>query len=769
MTAVLGFQFGMAGISGQLLCGRQFQNSLADSSLEEIKRAIQDEPWLMDYYEIGETFVRSRDRRIEYTFAGLERNINSIKSKGRILLCWVDEAEGVSDTAWSILIPTLREEGEDWHAELWVTWNPARKGSATDKRFRQTIDPRIKVVEINWRDNPKFPALLERQRRRDLEERPDTYDWIWEGAYATVVSGAYFAKSLTAAKAAGRISRVAPDPLMRLRAFTDIGGTGKKADSFVWWIAQFIGREIRVLDHYETQGQPLEAHLNWARGKGYTPDKMDIWLPHDGVTHDKVFDVSYESALTRAGYTVEVVPNQGPGAAIARIEAARRMFPAIWFNAETTEAGRDALGFYHEKRDEVRDVGLGPEHDWSSHSCLTGDTLVATNRGNIRIDQVVAGDRVLTPAGYARVTRSWCVGIAETLVETTTTDGRTLRSTPDHLIFTTGGLIRADAVSHNDRVITRESAPCLCQANAKLTGYRTAFIENFKGSSIGSGQSADSIALSETELHHSCTASCSLQTTAETPSLATMSFQSTATGSASARRIGGYSDEAPTDRAFKNTSRFGIAAFCTTRNLTAISKRVATKVANFYIGQYGKLKSVQSLPGITFITLTATKLTTGWRIWSARLQANTSSIMQSKAIGSAATPICCNSLKVEARPQIGTDPRKVGRGTSDTQLKSGPIGSQSQRHASLAIVHTEPITQTRQNSVPEAASKKTYTGVSEPVYDLTVEHHHCFFANGMLVSNCDAFGMMAIVAEDGLRSSSPQGALLRRRRTGMAI
>jgi phage terminase large subunit len=39
----------------------------------------------------------------------------------------------------------------------------------------------------------------------------------------------------------------------------------------------------------------------------------------------------------------------------------------VWFNEATTEAGRDALGFYHEKRDEDRNVGLGPEHDWSSH------------------------------------------------------------------------------------------------------------------------------------------------------------------------------------------------------------------------------------------------------------------------------------------------------------------------------------------------------------------------------------------------------------------
>jgi phage terminase large subunit len=51
-----------------------------------------------------------------------------------------------------------------------------------------------------------------------------------------------------------------------------------------------------------------------------------------------------------------------------RVEAARRIFPRWWFNEKATEAGRDALGYYHERRDENRNVGLGPEHDWSSHA-----------------------------------------------------------------------------------------------------------------------------------------------------------------------------------------------------------------------------------------------------------------------------------------------------------------------------------------------------------------------------------------------------------------
>ena len=363
MTAIRAYMWDQAGREGQILCCRQFMNSLADSSLEEIKAAIRSEPWLLEQFEIGEKFIRTKSGRISYTFAGLDRNIASVKSRARILLCWVDEAEPVAEYSWQVLIPTLREED----SELWITWNPERKTSATHKRFREANDNRMKVVELNWRDNPWFPDILDRVRLKDQRERPDSYNHIWEGDFVTVVEGAYFAKHLTLAKAENRISRVSADPLMTLRLFVDIGGTGAKADSFVIWVAQFIGREIRILDYYEAQGQPLATHLNWCREKGYTPDKAQFWLPHDGCTQDKVFDVSYESALRDAGYSVTVIPNQGKGAAAARIEAARRLFSAMWFNEDTTEAGRDALGWYHEKRDDTRGIGLGPDHDWASH------------------------------------------------------------------------------------------------------------------------------------------------------------------------------------------------------------------------------------------------------------------------------------------------------------------------------------------------------------------------------------------------------------------
>lgn len=369
MSAVQGFRFGAAGQSGIILCARQYMNSLADSSLEEVKRAIAEPgyEWLAAYYEVGEKSIRSRDGRIEYAFAGLDRSIDSIKSKGRILLCWVDEAEPVTAEAWSILIPTLREEGSDWNAELWVTWNPKRKHAACEDRFRRANDPLIRCVEMNWRDNPRFPEKLERDRQRDLRERPEQYDHIWEGAYAAIVEGAYYAKNLIDARQKGRIGYVAADPLLTLKAFVDIGGTGARADAFAMWIEQFVGREIRMLHYYERVGQPLAEHLNWMRSNGYTKERVKIYLPHDGANHEKIHAMTYESALKDAGYAVKVVPRQGAGAASQRIEAMRRMFPSMRFNDATCQAGLDALGWYHEKRDEHRGIGLGPEHDWSSH------------------------------------------------------------------------------------------------------------------------------------------------------------------------------------------------------------------------------------------------------------------------------------------------------------------------------------------------------------------------------------------------------------------
>lgn len=361
MAAVFGARLAAEGKEGIILCAREYMNSLDESSMAEVKAAIASEPWLASNYEVGEKFIRTVDGKIEFKFAGLWRNLDSIKSKARIRILWVDEADPVSENAWVKAIPSVREHD----SEIWVTWNPERRNSATHKRFREDPPEDSKIVEINYLDNPWFPEVLEKERQEDEKKRPEQYPHIWGGDFVTVVEGAYYAKAIIEAKRDGRIGGVSKDPLMTIRAFWDIGGTGAKADACSIIIGQFIGKEIRVLDYYEAQGQPLATHVTWLRESGY--EKALCVLPHDGETNDRVHDVSYESALRDAQFETQVVPNQGKGAAKMRVEAGRRKFPSIWFRKDKTQGLLDALGWYHEKKDDDRNIGLGPEHDWSSH------------------------------------------------------------------------------------------------------------------------------------------------------------------------------------------------------------------------------------------------------------------------------------------------------------------------------------------------------------------------------------------------------------------
>lgn len=353
------------------VCIREVQKSLKDSA----KRLIEDK---LAEHRLGEADGFKVFRELietpgdgVITFQGMQdHTAESIKSLEGFKRAWCEEAQSISARSLSLLRPTIRADG----SQLWMSWNPRRKTDPVDQMLRgEKLPTGAVVARANWSDNPWFPTVLEQERKDCLGANPEQYPHIWEGEYATVLEGAYYAQCIAEAKAQGRITRLTPDPLMTIRAIWDIGGTGAKADACAIWIAQFVGREIWALNYYEAVGQPLAAHVEWLRSNGY--GKALCILPHDGAQHDKVHQATYEGALRQAGFEVKVIPNQGAGAAKMRIEALRRLFPRVWFNAETTQPGLDALGWYHEKRDEARNIGLGPEHDWSSHGADAGGLM----------------------------------------------------------------------------------------------------------------------------------------------------------------------------------------------------------------------------------------------------------------------------------------------------------------------------------------------------------------------------------------------------------
>ncbi len=357
MTAVRAYMWDMANRRGIILCGRQFMNSLDDSSMEEVKAAIRSEPWLLAHFDIGEKYIRTKSGRISYKFAGLDRSLDSIKSKSRILLCWVDEAEPVTEEAWVKLIPTLREED----SELWVTWNPESKRSATHKRLREgRPDPRVKVVEINWRDNPWFPDVLERTRQRDKTDRLDKYDHIWEGAFATVFDGAYYVKELIEARDQRRIGKVAADPQLPVHTAWDLG----IGDSTAIWFFQVIGSEVRVIDFYENHGVGLPHYAGVLKAKGYT--YATDWVPHDAKVKELGTGRTRVETLRELGRNPRLVPNHK---VMDGINAVRETLKRCWFDEARTEYGLDALRQYRSEYDEKALVfDDKPLHDWTSHA-----------------------------------------------------------------------------------------------------------------------------------------------------------------------------------------------------------------------------------------------------------------------------------------------------------------------------------------------------------------------------------------------------------------
>lgn len=347
------------------VCIREVQKDLAQSSKLLLESKLHEhrlgEP---DGFKVYKDVIRTPGDGI-IIFKGMnDYTADSIKSLEGFKRGWWEEAQTATAHSLALFTPTIRADG----SEKWFSWNPRRKSDPVDVMFRGTGMPTgAVVVRANWRDNPWLTSESEQERQDCLRLKPDQYEHVWEGGYVSVIDGAYYARCITESRAAGRIGIVPADPLLTRHAFFDIGGTGARADAVAIWVAQFVGLQIRALDYYEAVGQPLATHLNWMREREYLPKRTQIWLPHDGSTNDKVHDVSYESAIKDAGYDVEVVPNQGKGAAKARVEAGRRNFASIWFNEATTQAGIDALGWYHEKKDDKREIGLGPEHDWSSH------------------------------------------------------------------------------------------------------------------------------------------------------------------------------------------------------------------------------------------------------------------------------------------------------------------------------------------------------------------------------------------------------------------
>jgi phage terminase large subunit len=164
----------------RIVCGRQFQNSIRDSAKSTIEGRIKELGLQRDYNVTHNEIVHRRlDSR--FTFVGLERNIDSIKSLDDVDIFWIEEARNVKQRSWELLVPTIRKPG----SEIWCSWNPVSPEDPIDEYFRGAFPPKDAYIQrVGIEDNPWFyqtqmPDDMERMRRSNLKR----FNHVWMGEY----------------------------------------------------------------------------------------------------------------------------------------------------------------------------------------------------------------------------------------------------------------------------------------------------------------------------------------------------------------------------------------------------------------------------------------------------------------------------------------------------------------------------------------------------------------------------------------------------------
>lgn len=370
----------------RILCARELQKSIADS----VHKLLSDQIaslGLAEFYEVQKTTIIGINGT-EFLFNGLKHNAREIKSTEGIDICWVEEAENVSDASWELLIPTVRKEG----SEIWVSFNTKQPTDATYKRFIFDADEDFLVKKVSYQDNPFFPDVLEKERLRLQKTDPKAYAHIWEGDFDTRYSGAVYAKWIAELREKGRITnRVRYDPGYPVSTLWDLG----YGDTCTQWFFQEAPNEILFIDYYQNNGHGVGHYCDMLKGI-VTLDDETIDLAHEHrkdykyLAHyvpwdagKKVMEAAGRSIVEQAWKDYKVKMSVIPETTHANRNAAlRRTLPYCWFNETMCAEGLEAAMAYHyEYDDDLQIFKKIPVHDWSSHASCALELLPSVWKG----------------------------------------------------------------------------------------------------------------------------------------------------------------------------------------------------------------------------------------------------------------------------------------------------------------------------------------------------------------------------------------------------
>jgi len=211
------------------------------------------------------------------------------------------------------------------------------------------------------------------------------YEQEYECSFDAAILGAVFATEFRLIDQEARIRDVPHDPQYPVHVAMDIGRSDRTT---IWWF-QVIAGDVRVIDHYWSNGKDPDhyasvilgydvqinlidkqievirgAQNDWAHHMAYNYGSIN--LPHDGRTKTFATNKSAEeqfSAVFGAG-RVRITPNLSVNDGIM---ATRQMLKRRCYFDTSCEFGVNACRQYHYEWDDDKKMFRDrPEHDWTS-------------------------------------------------------------------------------------------------------------------------------------------------------------------------------------------------------------------------------------------------------------------------------------------------------------------------------------------------------------------------------------------------------------------
>lgn len=162
----------------RVLCGREFQNSISESSHQLLADLILQ--YNLTDFRVTEKSIVNTENGSDFIFRGIRHNVNSIKSIEGIDIAWIEEAQTITRESIDILTPTVRKEG----SQIIWTMNRTLELDPIYEMLGMTNRPDTLHLHINYDVAERYgwiPKEILAEIKFDKENNPELYQHKWLG------------------------------------------------------------------------------------------------------------------------------------------------------------------------------------------------------------------------------------------------------------------------------------------------------------------------------------------------------------------------------------------------------------------------------------------------------------------------------------------------------------------------------------------------------------------------------------------------------------